>query len=135
MFVSGAISDQQQQASRSQNAHQGVEQCLRLIVHPMKVFEDQEDRLLAGFPQQQTSYGIEIAAPALNRIECMPALVVYGYVEQRQDRGKRRFERIVERERFLDHLPADFVLLVPVLDRKVALEKCDHGQVARGSSE
>jgi hypothetical protein len=101
----------------------------------MKVFEDQENRLLASFPQQQTSYGIEIATSALNRIEGVPTLVIYGYVEQGQYRGKRWFEPLVERECFLDHLPADFVLLVPILDRKVALEKCDHGQVARRSSE
>src|SRR6266702_1782875 len=135
VLVSGAIIDQEHQASRPQSARQGVEQCLRLVVHPMKVFEDHENRLLASFPQQQTSYGIEIAASALNRIERVPAGVIDGYIEQGQYRGKRRFKPFVERERFLDHLPAYFVLLVPILDSKVALEKCDHGQIARRSSE
>ena len=101
----------------------------------MKVFEDQENRLLAGGLQYQTSDGIEITAAALSRIERVPAGVVDGDVEQGQYRGKRRFEPFVERQCFLDHLPAYFVLLVPILDRKVALEKCDHGQVARRSSE
>jgi hypothetical protein len=81
------------------------------------------------------SYGIEIATPALDWIECVPAGVIYRYIEQGQYRGKARFKPFVERECFLDHLAADFVLLVPILDRKVALEKCDHGQVARRSAE
>src|SRR5947207_1302261 len=101
----------------------------------MKVFEDQENRLLASCLQYQTSNGIETMTPALNWIERVPGGVIYGYVEQSQYRRKCRFKSFVERECFLDHLLAYFVLLVPILDRKVALEKCDHGQIARRSSE
>jgi len=53
----------------------------------------QQNGLLASFPQQQTSYGIEIAASALIWIERVPAGVIDGYIEQGQYRGTSRKRR------------------------------------------
>jgi hypothetical protein len=51
VLVLGAIAHEKQQARRSQRLDQAVEQGLRLAVDPVEILEDQEQRLLAGFPK------------------------------------------------------------------------------------
>jgi len=97
----------------------------------VEVLEDQEERLLSRFPQQQPLDGVERLLAALSRVERSPRGVVHGYVEQGQQRRQCRLQRAVEREQFARHLLADFPEIVPVLNLEVALEEVDHRQVAR----
>ena len=77
---------------------------------------------------------LDISMPSLNGIEALPAWVIDGNIEQGEQRRQRRLQLFVERAGLLDHLPADLLKLIPVLDPEIALEQRDHRQVARRSS-
>jgi hypothetical protein len=50
--VLGTVVHEEQQACRSQTVDERVEESLSLVVDPVEVLDDQEERLLARFPQQ-----------------------------------------------------------------------------------
>ena len=73
----------------------------------MEVLEDQKECLLACFPQQQSLHRVERALATLSRIERPPHGVVYGHVEQRQQRRHRSLQGFVQDEQLARDLLAD----------------------------
>jgi hypothetical protein len=87
----------------------------------VEILEDQEEGLLARFPEQQPLHGVECALSTLPRVERLPRLVVHGHVEQGQQRRQRRLQGFVQGEQLARHLLADSPEVVAVLDLEVAL--------------
>ena len=132
VLVLGPVVHEQQQARRAQALDQAVEQRLRLAVDPVQVLEDQEERLLARFPQQQAaSRRRACAGAAAPGSSVCHAASSTGTSSSASKRRQRRLERAVEREQLARHLLADLAEVVAVLDLEVALEQVDHRQVAR----
>ncbi len=52
MRIFGTIIDQQQDARRGQGIHKQVEQGLRLRINPVKVLEDDDQRLVEALARQ-----------------------------------------------------------------------------------
>jgi hypothetical protein len=50
----------------------------------VEVLEDDEQRLLARFPEQEPLDGVERVLPALRGLQAAPGRVVHGHVEQRE---------------------------------------------------
>src|SRR4029453_11936638 len=125
VLVFGPVVHEQQQARRAEAVDQAVEERLGLAVDPVEILEDQEEGLLAGFPEQQPPYGVERALAALARVKGLPRGIVHGHVEQGQQRRQRRLERAIEREQLARHLLAALAEVVPLLDLEVALEEVD----------
>ena len=69
VLILGPVVDQQQEPSRGQALHQGIEQGLGLRVDPVQVFEDQQQRLHLALAQQHALDGLEGALAALRRVE------------------------------------------------------------------
>ena len=93
----------------------------------MQILEDQEQRLLSCFPQQQALNSVKRALAPLGGVERLPSASAvnlpkgrHRYVEQGQQRRQRRLQRLVEREQLARHLVADVAEVVAVLDFEVA---------------
>jgi hypothetical protein len=130
VLVLGAVVDEPQQARRAEAVDQPVEQRLGLTVDPVEILEDQEEGLLARFPQQQPPHGVKCLLATLSRVEGLPCGIVHGHVEQSQQRRQRRLERAVEGEQLARHLLPNLAEVIPLLDLEVALEEVDHRKVA-----
>jgi hypothetical protein len=100
----------------------------------VQVLEDQQERLLLRFAQQQLLKRIKRAAAPLRRIEYLPCHVVQEHIEQGQQRRQGWLQSAVEREQLARHLLPDLAELILVLDFEVTPEKVDHRQVAHGLS-
>ena len=109
---------------------EAVEQGLGLVVDPVEVFDDEEERLRPGLAQEHPLCVVDRALPTGRRVERQPGTVVDGHVEQGQERRQRRLERPIERQQLPGYLLADFAEVVPVLDLEIALEQVDHRQIA-----
>src|SRR5262245_6744698 len=132
MAVLRPVVDEEQQARRREALDETVEQRLCLPVDPVQVLEDQDERLLLRFAQEQSSYRVEGPLATLPRLERLPRDVVHRQVEQEQQRGQRRPQRLVQDEQLAGHLLADLAQIVARLDLEIALEEIDDRRIARG---
>ena len=92
MLVLGAIVDQQEDAGARETLHQAVEERLRLAIDPVKVLEDEEQRLHLALTEQQALDGLERSLAALRGIEGLPAELFHGDVEQGEEGRQGRPE-------------------------------------------
>ncbi len=130
--VFGTVGREEQQARGTEARDETIEDSLRLGVDPVKVFEDQEDRLLARFAQQQSRHRVERAPATFGGIERSPlGLVVKGNVEQGEQRRQGGLQRFVEREHLARHLFSNLAESVAALNLEVAFEEIDHRQITR----
>jgi hypothetical protein len=106
-----------------------VEERLRLAVDPMEVFEDDEDRLILGLPQEEPFERVQCALPALGRIEHPPGRVLDRHLQEGEKGRQRRLQPSVQRQDLPRHLLPHLPRVVPVLDLEIALEKVDDRQV------
>src|SRR2546428_10173714 len=67
MLVLGAVVHEEEEAGDRHAGQEAVEKGLALTVHPVKVLEDQQQRLYLALPQQQALPGLECAPSALRR--------------------------------------------------------------------
>src|SRR5262245_59494137 len=134
--VLGPVADQDEQRRRGQALDEAIEERLRLGVDPVQILEDDEERLLPRFAQQQLSDAVEDELALLSRFEREPRRVVYrsvgqagpvGASAQVQQRRQRRLQCLVECEQLARHLLSDLPKVVSVLDLEVALQQADHG--------
>ncbi len=84
----------------------------------MEVLENQKQRLLSRFPQQQPPHSVERALATVGGIERPPLSVVHGHVEEGHERRQRRLERPIECEELARDLFPDLAEVVPVLTSK-----------------
>ena len=89
MQVLGPVIDRQEQPRRAQALDQAIEYGLRLGVHPVQVFEDQQERLDPALVEQEAFHRVLDPPALLGRIEIAPGRVVDGNVEQREERRER----------------------------------------------
>src|SRR6185295_17137619 len=68
VFVLRSVVHEEHQPRRREALDHAVEERLRLVVDPMEVFEDDEDRLILGLPQEKPFERIECALPTLGRV-------------------------------------------------------------------
>ena len=123
----------QQDNPRARHAlDEAVEQRLRFAVRPLEVLEDQEQGLALTLAQQERHDGVERALAALRGIKPLPARVFGGHVEQRQEGGDGRLDRLVERAQPCADLGAALARAVARLDLEVALEQLRDRQIRRG---
>src|SRR5262249_56049742 len=80
------VGREEEQSRGTEARDETIEHGLSLDVDPVKVFEDQEDRLLAGLAQQQSRHRVERASPAFARIERPPLVIVGRNIEQGEQR-------------------------------------------------
>src|SRR5258705_7638324 len=94
------------------------------------MLEDEEHRLLLALAQQEELDGLQDALAALRRIESLPAAVLDRNIEQGEEGGLDRRERVIEGAQPGGHLLPDLVVTVALVQLEVALEEIDHRQVA-----
>jgi hypothetical protein len=73
----------------------------------VKVFEDHEQRLLAGLSQEKVPHGIESGAAPLRRIERLPRGIVHAGVEQGQECWQQGAKALIKREKLANDFLAD----------------------------
>ena len=130
--VLGPVVDEEQEARRGQALDEAVEQGLGLAVDPVQVLEDHHQRLDLALAQQQALDRVERLLAPLERIEGLPGRLVHRHVEERQEGGHDGRERRGERQDLPGDLLPDLPRVVAALDREVAAQQLDHGQVGRG---
>ena len=130
--VARPVVDEQEHAGRGQARHQRVEEGLRLGVDPVQVLERHEERLDLALAEQEALDGFQRALAALARLQDDPLRVVHRHVEERQEGGEARLERLVEAEHLAGDLLRDLPRMVAILDLEVGPEQVDQGQVGRG---
>ena len=92
MLILPPVRDEQQQARAGQALDQAVQQRLGLGVDPVQVLDEQEQRALARFPQQQPFHRVEGALAPLRRLQPLPRGVLPRHLEQGEQRRQRRLE-------------------------------------------
>ena len=132
VLVLGAVVDEEQEARRGQALDEAIEQGLGLAVDPVQVLEDHHQRLDLALAQQQALDRVERLLAPLERIEGLPGRLVHRHVEERQEGGHGGPERRGERQDLPRDLLPDLPRVVAALDREVAAEQLDHGQVGGG---
>jgi hypothetical protein len=80
------VADQEEQTTTRQTLHEGVQDGLGLGVNPMKVLEDDHQRLHVALEEQEPPDAFERALPTFHRIQLDPLIVVDRDVEERQER-------------------------------------------------
>jgi len=121
-----AVVHEQHQTRGTQTVDQAVEQGLSLVVDPVEVFDDEEERLRSGLAQEQHPLRVvDGALPTGRRVERLPSTVVDVHVEKGQKRWQRRLQRPIEGQQLSRYFLADFAEVVPVLDHEIALEQVD----------
>ena len=132
MAVLGAVVDEEQEARRGQAVDEAIEQGLGLAVDPVQVLEDHHQRLGFALAQQQALDRVEHLLAPLERIEGVPGRLVHRHVEERQEGTHAGRERGGDRQDLPRDLLPDLPRVVATVDREVAAEQLDHGQVSRG---
>src|SRR5262249_3436701 len=123
VLVLGTVVDQEKYPRRREALHEAVENRLRLRVDPVKILEHEEQRLSLALTNQEPLDGIDGALTALRRIESAPQAVVNRHIKQREERGRGRREGLIERAELVGDFFPNLVVVVPILDREIRLEK------------
>ena len=128
MAVLGPIVHQQQDARRADAVGQQVQECLRLAIDPVQVFEDHYQRLVDTLAQQDALDRLQRASLAGLRLDLRDLLVLIGQAKQPIQVGKRVLQRSIERE----HAPGYFLSPRPLVivgrDLEIAPQQIDQGQ-------
>jgi hypothetical protein len=131
MLILRAVVHEQQHSPRRQAVDEIVEQGLRLGVDPVKVLEEERHRLHLALAKDEVLDGVEYSLAALRRAQCLPLRIGDRDPEEREERGYRAAEALVEREHLAGDLFLDRASAVSVIDFEVHPEQIDEGQVRR----
>ena len=131
MLILGSVVDEEKDPSRGQAVHKAVEKCLGLGGDPVKVFEEEDQRLHLTFPDQQPPQRLERALPPSGWVEGLPLAVPYFHVQEGEQGRQEWLEAAVERQELAGDLLVDRPLVVAIGDAEIPLEEVDDGQVAR----
>ena len=96
MLVLGAVVDEEQKTSTRQALHEAIQHGLALGVDPVKILEHDHERLHAALSEQEMPHAVECPLPTFRGFQSLPLLVFDRYVEHRQERWERRFQRLVQ---------------------------------------
>src|SRR3989442_411316 len=131
VLVLEAVADEEQNAMARETLDQDVEHRLRLGVDPVEIFDDDDDRLAAALLQEQQPQRFQRPLPLLGRIEFPPLPVVGRHIQEREEGGKRRCLRSLERQHLLRYPLPDFARVVARLDMEVRLQQVDDREIGR----
>jgi hypothetical protein len=132
VLVLGTVGDEEQDARGREALDQAVEERLALRIDPVKILEEQQERLDLTFPEEEPLDRVHDPLPALRRVEGAPRGVVDRDIQQRQERRRERLQRPVQRQEFARHSFANLPLIVARLDAQIGLQQPDDSQVRRG---
>ena len=99
-----------------------LEDGLRLAVDPLEVLDHDEQGLNPTLADQKAGDALQRASATLRWIQPVPRRIVDGNVEQREERGERRPERVIERLQRVHHPLAPQFDVCPLLDPEISLE-------------
>src|SRR5262249_7251649 len=116
VFVLWPVADEQQNTMTRQAVDQRVEYRLRLGVDPVKIFDDEDDRLDAALLEEQQLHRVQCAPQLLGGVEQQPLRVFWSHIEKGQDGGTRWRQRLPERPELLRHPIFEPAGVVPRLD-------------------
>ncbi len=128
VLVLGAVVHEQEQVRSRDALHQAVEQSLSLAVDPMEVFEDYEQRLDLGFPQEQPLQCVKGLLATLAWIESFPGGILDRHVQEPQQGGKGRLQCPVQGQQLPGYHLARLADIVLSLDLEISLEELDDWQ-------
>jgi len=108
---------------------QSVEHRARLRVDPVKILENDNDRLAAAGFEEQQLYRLQRPPLLLGGIERLPLRIVGRHIEERKDGGERRRQRTVERQHLLRHSLSDLGHVVARLDLEIRFQQFNDGEI------
>ena len=134
MMIFGTVVDEHQQA-RAANAfgHQ-IEQALGGTVNPMKVLENDDERLVEAFAQEDALDSLEREAPPRMRVHAGERTVVRFCrvavleTEQRDEKRQGIFQRAIEHQDFAADFFTAAAAIVAGGDREIVVEQFDTGR-------
>src|SRR4030095_13778683 len=90
MLVPRARGDQQHDSGGWERADQTAQELVGRGIHPVQVFDDQEQRLLAALVQENLFYRLNGSLLAGEWVERLSFFVAARHVEERQNRHYRQ---------------------------------------------
>jgi hypothetical protein len=103
---------------------------LCLAIDPLKILDDQQQRLLSRFSAPHRVDAVNRSLPTLEGVEHLPGGVRDGDVEEGQQRRQRRGERRGEGNDLPCDLLPDRADAIAIVDVEIPPEQCSHGRVA-----
>src|SRR5713226_361996 len=121
MLVLGPVVDEKEDPGRWQALDQAIQECLRLRVDPVEIFEEDEERLHLALPEQEALDPVQSPLPALRRGEPIPPRILHRDVQQRQQRREYELKLAIQRQYLARHLFPHLPRVVPPLDLAIRL--------------
>jgi hypothetical protein len=129
MSILRPIVHAQKHASGRESLDQGVEDRLGFFVDPVKILEDQQQRLRLAFAQEHPLDRAERALPSMSRVERKKWIVGGQDIEQRERRGDRVLQRPIQRQQRPGDLGLHRAGVISSLDSTIGAEQLDRRQV------
>jgi len=132
MAVLGAVVDQEQDAGVCDRVGEQIKQKLSFRIDPVQVLEDQDQRLVEAFAQQDAFERIMRAPPPNLRVHL--SQWIFGFLDskQRKDVRQRVFQRMIQFQYLSDDFLAPLPRIILGNDSQVVAQKFDYRQICRG---
>jgi hypothetical protein len=129
VLVIRPIVHEEKSPSGGETLDEPVEQRLGLGIDPVKILEDDEDRLDLTLAEEKAPDRVQGQMPLLRRIQGLPTGIPEGDAQEPEKGRDGGLKRPVQREQLADDLFRDPPMVIRILDSEIGSEQADDRQI------